>query len=98
MANLDTVPAGTYGKDALHKLDPWPSVSSKIAQAKDVRATPMPASRGETAPGMSITRDALAGRNMAMGRLSRRRAPASSTPSRSPPAALPPVGQGRGAP
>ena len=61
-------------------------------------ATPRPDSRGDAPPGMSSTRDAMADRNMAIGRPSRRRPPASATPSRSPPAALPPVGQGRGAP
>src|SRR5258707_581834 len=38
MANVDSVPAGKYGKAALENLGVWPSVSSKIAEAENVRA------------------------------------------------------------
>ncbi len=38
MANVEAVPAGKYGKAALEKLGVWASVSSKVAQAENVRA------------------------------------------------------------
>src|SRR5262245_19544920 len=37
MANVDTVPAGKYGKAALEKLGVWASVSGSLAQAENVR-------------------------------------------------------------
>src|SRR5262249_22103748 len=48
IANVDSVPAGKYGKAALEKLGVWPSVSNKIAQAENVRAALLLVSRGET--------------------------------------------------
>jgi molybdate transport system substrate-binding protein len=38
MANVDSVPAGKYGKAALEKLGAWNGVRDKIAQAENVRA------------------------------------------------------------
>jgi molybdate transport system substrate-binding protein len=38
MANVDSVPAGKYGKAALEKLGAWDGVKDKIAQAENVRA------------------------------------------------------------
>jgi molybdate transport system substrate-binding protein len=44
MANVDSVPAGKYGKVALEKLGAWDGVKDKIAQAENVRAA-LPARR-----------------------------------------------------
>ena len=38
MGNVDSVPAGKYGKAALEKLGSWAGVSGKLAQAESVRA------------------------------------------------------------
>ncbi len=38
MANVNSVPAGKYGKAALEKLGAWDGVKDKIAQAENVRA------------------------------------------------------------
>ena len=47
MANIDSVPAGKYGKAALEKLGVWSSVAGRIAQAENVRAALLLVSRGE---------------------------------------------------
>src|SRR5262245_7237648 len=49
LANVETVPAGKYGKAALEKLGVWASISTKIAQAENVRAALLFVSRGEAA-------------------------------------------------
>ena len=61
MANVDAVPAGKYGKAALEKLGVWASVSSRIAQAENVRAALLLVSRGET-PGRHRLPDRRRGR------------------------------------
>jgi molybdate transport system substrate-binding protein len=38
MANVNSVPAGKYGKAALENLGAWDGVKDKIAQAENVRA------------------------------------------------------------
>jgi molybdate transport system substrate-binding protein len=38
MGNVDSVPAGKYGKEALEKLGAWDGLKDKIAQADNVRA------------------------------------------------------------
>ena len=38
MANVDSEPAGKYGRAALENLGVWPSVADRIVQAKNVRA------------------------------------------------------------
>jgi molybdate transport system substrate-binding protein len=50
MANVDSVPAGKYGKAALEK-GVWPSVSGSIAKAENVRAALFFVSRGEAPAG-----------------------------------------------
>jgi molybdate transport system substrate-binding protein len=64
MANTDSVPAGKYGKAALQKLGVWDSVSSKIAQAEDVRAALALVSRGEAPLGIVYQTDAAADANV----------------------------------
>ena len=60
MANIDTVPAGKYGKAALEKLGTWASVSNKIAQAENIRAALLLVSRGEAPAGIVYQTDAAA--------------------------------------
>ncbi|MGB3719073.1 MAG: molybdate ABC transporter substrate-binding protein, partial [Hyphomicrobiaceae bacterium] len=60
VANVMSVPAGKYGKAALEKLGVWASVSSKIAQAENVRAALLLVSRGEAAAGIVYQTDAAA--------------------------------------
>src|SRR5215475_15646347 len=64
MANVDSVPAGKYGKAALEKLGVWSSVSNKIAQAENVRAALLLVSRGETPAGIVYQTDAAADPNV----------------------------------
>ena len=60
MANVDSVPAGKYGKAALEKLGVWQSVSTKNAQAENVRAALLLVSRGEAPAGIVYQTDAAA--------------------------------------
>jgi molybdate transport system substrate-binding protein len=64
MANVDSVPAGKYGKAALEKLGAWQSVSGKIAQAENVRAALLLVSRGEAPAGIVYQTDAAADPNV----------------------------------
>ncbi|MGH6815087.1 MAG: molybdate ABC transporter substrate-binding protein [Hyphomicrobiaceae bacterium] len=64
MANVDSVPAGKYGKAALEKLGIWASVSGKIAQAENVRAALLLVSRGEAPAGIVYRTDAAADPNV----------------------------------
>jgi molybdate transport system substrate-binding protein len=64
MANVDTVPAGKYGKAALEKLGVWASVSGKLAQAENVRAALLLVSRGEAPAGIVYQTDATSDRNV----------------------------------
>lgn len=66
MANVDAVPAGKYGKAALEKLKVWSSVSSKAAQADNVRAALLLVSRGEAPVGIVYQTDAAADPNVAI--------------------------------
>jgi molybdate transport system substrate-binding protein len=66
MANVDAVPAGKYGKAALEKLGVWNSVSSKVAQAENVRAALLLVSRGEAPAGIVYQTDAAADPNVAI--------------------------------
>ena len=66
MANVDSVPAGKYGKAALEKLGVWESVSGKIAQAENVRAALLLVSRGEAPVGIVYQTDAAADPNVAI--------------------------------
>lgn len=60
MANVDSVPAGKYGKAALTKLGAWDGVSGNLAQAENVRAALLLVSRGEAAAGIVYQTDAAA--------------------------------------
>jgi molybdate transport system substrate-binding protein len=64
MANVDSVPAGKYGKAALEKLGVWAGVSGKIAQAENVRAALLLVSRGEAPAGIVYQTDAAAEPNV----------------------------------
>jgi len=60
MGNVDSVPAGKYGKAALEKLGSWDKVKDKIAQADSVRAALLLVSRGEAPLGIVYATDAAA--------------------------------------
>jgi molybdate transport system substrate-binding protein len=60
VANVDTVPAGRYGKAALTALGVWDSVSNRLAQGEDVRATLAYVARGEAPFGIVYATDARA--------------------------------------
>jgi molybdate transport system substrate-binding protein len=60
MANVQSVPAGKYGKAALETLGVWSSVAGKLAQAADVRAALVLVARGETPLGIVYQTDAAA--------------------------------------
>ena len=60
MANVDSVPAGKYGKAALEKLGVWASVEGKVAQAENVRAALALVSTGEAPVGIVYQTDASA--------------------------------------
>src|SRR5262245_48866018 len=64
MANVDSVPAGKYGKAALEKLGVWGAVANKIAQAENVRAALLLVSRGEAPLGIVYQTDAAADPNV----------------------------------
>ncbi len=59
MANVDSVPAGKYGKAALEKLGVWASVAGRTAQAENVRAALLFVSRGEAPAGIVYQTDAV---------------------------------------
>lgn len=58
MGNVDSVPAGKYGKAALEKLGAWNGVSAKVAQAENVRAALKLVSTGEATLGIVYQTDA----------------------------------------
>lgn len=60
MANVDSVPAGKYGKAALEKLGVWASVEGKVAQAENVRAALALVATGEAPLGIVYQTDAKA--------------------------------------
>jgi molybdate transport system substrate-binding protein len=64
MANVDTVPAGKYGKAALEKLGVWGSVADKVAQTENVRAALLLVSRAEAPAGIVYQTDAAADPNV----------------------------------
>lgn len=53
------VPAGIYAKQALEKLNLWPSLEHRLAAMPNVRAALTLVSRGETAAGIVYLTDAL---------------------------------------
>ena len=60
MAMVDAVPAGIYGKQALTRLNVWPSVRERVAQTDNVRAALALVARGEAPLGVVYASDALA--------------------------------------
>ena len=58
MGQVDSVPAGKYGKAALEKLGLWSSVEGKVAGAESVRAALALVSRGEAPYGIVYQTDA----------------------------------------
>jgi molybdate transport system substrate-binding protein len=60
MANVDSVPAGKYGKAALQSLGVWDKVSGSVAQAENVRAALALVSLGEAPLGIVYQTDAAA--------------------------------------
>jgi molybdate transport system substrate-binding protein len=66
MANVESVPAGKYGKASLEKLGVWASVSDKLAQAENVRAALLLVSRGEAPAGIVYQTDAASDKGVAI--------------------------------
>jgi molybdate transport system substrate-binding protein len=66
IANVDTVPAGKYGKAALLTLGLWAMAASRIAQAENVRAALLMVSRGEAPAGIVYQTDAAADPSVAI--------------------------------
>jgi molybdate transport system substrate-binding protein len=60
MANVDSVPAGKYGKASLEALGMWESVKDRLAQAENVRAALALVSTGEAPFGIVYATDAAA--------------------------------------
>lgn len=60
MANVDSVPAGKYGKAALEKLGLWAEVEGKVVQADNVRAALAFVANGEAPLGIVYQTDANA--------------------------------------
>jgi molybdate transport system substrate-binding protein len=58
MANVDSVPAGKYGKAALTYLGVWDQVAPRVAQAENVRAALTFVARGEVPLGIVYGTDA----------------------------------------
>lgn len=59
MGDPKSVPAGTYGKEALTSLGVWDEVSDKVAGAENVRAALTYVARGETPLGIVYGSDAV---------------------------------------
>jgi molybdate transport system substrate-binding protein len=64
IANIDSVPAGKYGKAALEKLGAWNAVKASIAQAENVRSALLLVARGEAPLGIVYSTDAAAEPNV----------------------------------
>jgi len=60
MANVDAVPAGKYGKEALENLGVWDAVAARVAQAENVRAALALVAAGEAPFGIVYQTDAAA--------------------------------------
>ena len=60
MADVDSVPAGKYGKTALERLGIWNSVRGAVAPAESVRAALLLVSRREAPLGVVYATDAKA--------------------------------------
>lgn len=66
VANVDSVPAGRYGKASLGKLGVWDKVKDKLAQAENVRAALLLVSRGEAPAGIVYQTDAASDKGVAI--------------------------------
>ena len=64
MAQVDSVPAGQYGKAALEHLGLWSAVEPSVAQADNVRATLALVAQGEAPYGIVYATDAAAEDNV----------------------------------
>jgi molybdate transport system substrate-binding protein len=64
IANVDSVPAGKYGKAALQRLGAWNAVKDSIAQAENVRAALLLVGRGEAPLGIVYRTDTAAEPNV----------------------------------
>jgi molybdate transport system substrate-binding protein len=60
MANVDSVPAGRYGKAALENLGVWESVAAHVVQSQNVRLALAFVARGEAPAGIVYATDAFA--------------------------------------
>ncbi len=60
MANVDSVPAGKYGKASLVKLGLWDSVADSVVQSDNVRAALAFVAKGEAPLGIVYSTDANA--------------------------------------
>jgi molybdate transport system substrate-binding protein len=60
MGEVQSVPAGKYGKEALESLGLWTSVEGRLAQAENVRAALKLVATGEAAAGIVYATDAVA--------------------------------------
>ncbi len=58
MGQVESVPAGKYGKAALEALNIWPQVADRLAQAENVRAALALVARGEAPLGIVYRTDA----------------------------------------
>jgi len=67
MGNVDSVPAGKYGKEALETLGVWASVEKSIAQAENVRAALALVSTGEAPLGIVYQTDAMVAKVKVIG-------------------------------
>lgn len=63
-ADVDSVPAGRYGKAALESLGVWPSVEARLAEAENVRAALAFVALGEAPFGIVYATDAGAEDNV----------------------------------
>lgn len=60
MANVDSVPAGKYGKASLEALGVWDSVAAQVVQSENVRLAMAFVARGEAPAGIVYATDAAA--------------------------------------
>jgi len=60
MANVESVPAGKYGKTALQSLGAWDAVAGRIVQTDNVRGALAFVARGEVPAGVVYATDAVA--------------------------------------
>jgi molybdate transport system substrate-binding protein len=64
MGEVDSVPAGKYGKEALTKLGIWNTVAPRVAGADNVRSALALVERGEVPYGIVYATDAFASRRV----------------------------------